>query len=809
MKSLDHTNDRRRAANAARPVLMLLGAAALSAAGVAEAQSVIGWGKNVGQNTPLPAPDDLTAIRSLSCGPLHSIAILPDGTARFWGTNSTGQCSPPADLGVVRRVSAGWYHSVCIKADGSLILVGSNNGYLDVPADLGSVALTATDYFFSAAVRTDGTVAVWGNPVLSVLNVPVGLNRVIKLEAGSECLAAVKADGSLVMWGRDNFGMSTPPAEASVVRDIAVGNAHSIAVLPDGSVRAWGRNNEGQCNVPAPLTAVQVAAGGLHSLALRSDGTVQAWGLSNQTQTTVPASVIGAFDIGAGETFSYAAIRPEGIVAPTITLVSSSGSTCGAQNGAIDVSVGNATSFFWSGPSGFFSLSEDLSLLPAGTYTATANGPGGTATLEVVLSAGADSVAPVVESFNPAMTGQVDANCTTTLPDFTVPVVASDDCTPAVHLVIAQSPAPGTVVGLGTHAVTISVTDGSDNVTTVAATFTASGTLYSYFVDSDSDGYGVTPAASFCTASVPAGYASVAGDCAPSNPAIHPNRPEICDGLDNNCAGGADDGLTFSLYYADADADGFGATDSAPVSSCAPVAGRALNNLDCNDAAAAINPTAVEICDAANADENCNGTADDSDAGVDASTRSNFYRDADADGYTVDAATRFCDQPTGYEAQPEGDCADDDAARFPSAVENCANLGVDNDCDGVNTAAEATDSVAYFVDADQDGFGAGAATMSCSVIAGSVTNSSDCNDSAVMYADGDGDGDGAGAMVNCNGVATNTDCDDANGARYPSAVENCANLGVDNDCDGVNTACLLYTSPSPRDRQKSRMPSSA
>ena len=32
------------------------------------------------------------------------------------------------------------------------------------------------------------------------------------------------------------------------------------------------------------------------------------------------------------------------------------------------------------------------------------------------------------------------------------------------------------------------------------------------------------------------------------------------------------------------------------------------------------------------------------------------------------------------------------------------------------------------------------------------------------------------------------------------------NLATTND---VNTACLLYTSPSPRDRQKSRMPSSA
>ena len=37
--------------------------------------------------------------------------------------------------------------------------------------------------------------------------------------------------------------------------------------------------------------------------------------------------------------------------------------------------------------------------------------------------------------------------------------------------------------------------------------------------------------------------------------------------------------------------------------------------------------------------------------------------------------------------------------------------------------------------------------------------------------------------------------------------------GVDIPCDlgllGHSDACLLYTSPSPRDRQKSRMPSSA
>ena len=37
------------------------------------------------------------------------------------------------------------------------------------------------------------------------------------------------------------------------------------------------------------------------------------------------------------------------------------------------------------------------------------------------------------------------------------------------------------------------------------------------------------------------------------------------------------------------------------------------------------------------------------------------------------------------------------------------------------------------------------------------------------------------------------------------AVENT----VENVSEVVNNTCLLYTSPSPRDRQKSRMPSSA
>ena len=41
--------------------------------------------------------------------------------------------------------------------------------------------------------------------------------------------------------------------------------------------------------------------------------------------------------------------------------------------------------------------------------------------------------------------------------------------------------------------------------------------------------------------------------------------------------------------------------------------------------------------------------------------------------------------------------------------------------------------------------------------------------------------------------------------RNPLVMFMCVELML----NGVNISCLLYTSPSPRDRQKSRMPSSA
>jgi hypothetical protein len=159
----------------------------------------------------------------------------------------------------------------------------------------------------------------------------------------------------------------------------------------------------------------------------------------------------------------------------------------------------------------------------------------------------------------------------------------------------------------------------------------------SYLPPNDGDGDGVTAAD---------------GDCADDNSEIYPGRGEDCDGIDNNCNGGIDEGLP------DTDGDG---------------------TADCTDV------------------EECDGLDNDGDGYVDEK-----FEDADGDGVADCVGTEACDGvdndgdgeiDEGYDADGDGatqcgsstedaDCDDTDASRSPSASETAGDL-VDNDCDGL------------------------------------------------------------------------------------------------------------------------------
>jgi hypothetical protein len=249
-------------------------------------------------------------------------------------------------------------------------------------------------------------------------------------------------------------------------------------------------------------------------------------------------------------------------------------------------------------------------------------------------------------------------------------------------------------------------------------------------------------------------------------------------------AGGLDTGTTetgdSNPSNVDADQDGYPADE------------------DCDDNNPDIHPGAEEICNGM--DDDCDGLTDDEDDSVDPSSQSDWYRDADNDGFGDESdQVSACEAPAWYveESAMGFDCDDTDSAYHPGAEESDCTDPNDYNCDG---------SVAY-EDADADGFPACEdcndadaevnpdAVEICNEIDDDCDGAIDDDDESLdmetatwWFADGDADGfgDADTSTLLCEMpfgyVADDTDCDDSAAGTYPGADEYCD--GVDTDCDG-------------------------
>ncbi|HEY4158231.1 MAG TPA: hypothetical protein VGM29_09045, partial [Polyangiaceae bacterium] len=267
----------------------------------------------------------------LALGRYHSCAVLSDGSAKCWGSNSEGQLGYgntttigdnelPSSVGpisisttpgvTVLELAAGWTHTCALLSDSSVKCWGqalygqlgygniNDIGDDELPSTVGPVSITTTQATVSAltagamntcTVLSDATAVCWGS----------------------------SSSGQLGRGTRNDIGDTQVPSLFGPVPIITLGSGLGVettqpfrertcAVQTDGSVKCWGSGGAGELGygnttsigatnlaavagvisitTNAGVVVTQLVGGDYFTCVLLSDDTVKCWGQGTDGQ---------------------------------------------------------------------------------------------------------------------------------------------------------------------------------------------------------------------------------------------------------------------------------------------------------------------------------------------------------------------------------------------------------------------------------------------------------------------------------------------------------------------------------------------
>src|SRR5213079_2868605 len=281
-----------------------------------------------------------------------------------------------------------------------------------------------------------------------------------------------------------------------------------------------GASADGNCQAAVPnvmgVASVSDACSGAGSITLSQSpaaGTLVGLGTHTITVTATDAATNSAT---CTTTFTVSDTTAPSVVCSAVPGASADG-TCQA---AVPNVMGGVTVSDACSGAGSITLSQSPAagtLVGLGTHTITV-----TATDAATNSATCTTTFTVSDTTAPSVVcsavpgASADGNCQAAVPNVMGGVSVSDACSGAGSITLSQSPAAGTLVGLGTHTITVTATDAATNSATCSTTFTVTDTTAPTVICSAVPG---ASADGNCQAAVPdvRGGVSVSDACSAPN----------------------------------------------------------------------------------------------------------------------------------------------------------------------------------------------------------------------------------------------------------------------------------------------------
>jgi alpha-tubulin suppressor-like RCC1 family protein len=273
----------------------------------------------------------------IAAGQYFTCALVPDGTARCWGNNASGQLGdgttqdryqPVAVSGIsgAIAVATGESAACALLTGGTVKCWGYNgNGQLgDGTTTTRSTPVTVSGVTNAVSISmgrlhtcarlSNGTAKCWGyngqgqlgDGTTAQRSTPIvvgGLSGVATISAGYQQTCASLTNGLVQCWGDNTYGelgngntsnltpFYVPGLQNVVETRLASDESYSCALLSDGTARCWGYNvsygmlGDGTTtnrNLPVTVSglsnAVHLYGNSVHTCALLADGTAKCWG---------------------------------------------------------------------------------------------------------------------------------------------------------------------------------------------------------------------------------------------------------------------------------------------------------------------------------------------------------------------------------------------------------------------------------------------------------------------------------------------------------------------------------------------------